>query len=158
MKKLAILATIIVLVTIISAYFFLTSNAPSSLLSETAPLVDMNLVPSGQLNATQGGVTRVNVTLTSLNMNETTIPLSLVLQTYDNEPLDSSVTKEELFSSTFTVNPIVLESNDTITSVLTLHVGEAAPSGKYTFFVELGNSQIHHLVGTMFDLAVAPSS
>jgi hypothetical protein len=118
----------------------------------------MNLAQSGQLNITQGGVTRINVTLTSLNMNETTIPLSLILQTYDNEPLDSAATKEELFSSTFTVNPIVLESNDTVTSVLTLHVGEAAPAGKYTFLVELGNSQIFHLTGTTFDLTVAPSS
>ncbi len=158
MKKLAILTIALIIVTIISAYYFLKSDAPLSLLSETSPLIAMNLVPSGQLNITQGSVTRINVTLTSLNMNETTIPLSLVLQNYDNEPLDSSVTKEELFGSTFTINPILLKSNDTITSVLTLHVGDAAPSGKYTFLVELGNFQIHHLTGTTFDLAVAPSS
>jgi hypothetical protein len=158
MKKLTILTIALIIVTIISAYYFLKSDAPSSLLSETSPLVAMNLVPSGQLNITQGSVTRINVTLTSLNMNETTIPLSLVLQNYDNEPLDSSVTKEDLFGSTFTINPILLKSNDTITSVLTLHVGDAAPSGKYTFLVELGNSQIHHLTGATFDLAVAASS
>jgi len=158
MKKLAILATVIIVVTIISAYYFLTSNAPSPLLNETTPLVDMKLAPTGQLNTTQGGVTHINVTLTSLNMNETEIPLSLILQTYDNEPLDSSTTKEKLFSATFTVNPIVLESNDTVTSVLTLHVAEAAPAGKYTFLVELGNSQIHHVTGTTFDVAVESSS
>jgi hypothetical protein len=157
MKKLAILTTIIILVTIIIAYYFLTSNDPSSLPQKTAPLVDMNLAPSGQLNATQGGITRVNVTLTSLNMNETTIPLSLVLQAYDNEPWDSSTQQEKPFSSTFTLNPIALESNETKTSVLTLHIGETAPSGKYTFLVELGNAQTHHLVGTTFDLVVAPS-
>jgi hypothetical protein len=157
MKKLVILATVIILVTIISAYYFLTANEPSSLPYTPAPLVDMNLAPSGQLNVTQGGVTIVNVTLTSLNMNETTIPLSLVLQAYDNEPCDSSISQEELFSSTFTLNPIVLESNGTKASVLTLHVGEAAPLGRYTFLVELGNAQIHHLVGATFDLVVAPS-
>ena len=158
MKKLAIIATVIIVVTIMSAYYFFTSNAPSPLLSETTPLVNMNLAPSGQLNATQGGIIRLNVTLTSLNMNETEIPLSLILQTYNDEPLNSPAIKEELFSSTFTVNPIVLESNDTVTSVLTLHVTEAAPAGKYTFLIELGSSQIHHLTGTTFDLAVAPSS
>jgi len=158
MKKLAIITIVLIAVTIASAFYFLKSNAPSSLLSETSPLVVMNLVPSGQLNITQGSVTRVNITLTSLNMNETTIPLGLVLQNYDNEPLDSSVTKEELFSSTFTINPILLKSNDTVTSILTLHAGDVTPSGKYTFLVELGNSQIHHLTGTTFDLAVAPSS
>jgi len=158
MKKLTILTIALIIVTIISAYYFLKSDAPSSLLSETSPLVAMNLVPSGQLNITQGSVTCINITLTSLNMNETTIPLSLVLQNYDNGPLDSSVAKEDLFGSTFTINPILLKSNDTITSVLRLHVGNAAPSGKYTFLVELGNSQIHHFPGTTFDLAVAPSS
>jgi hypothetical protein len=157
MKKLVILATVIILVTIISAYYFLTANEPSSLPYKATPLVDMSLTPSGQLNVTQGGVTIVNVTLTSLNMNETTIPLSLVLQAYDNEPCDSSISQEELFSSTFTLNPIVLESNGTKASVLTLHVGEAAPLGRYTFLVELGNAQMHHLVGTTFDLVVAPS-
>ena len=158
MKKLPILATVIIIVTIISAYYFLTANTPSPLLSEPTPLLDMKLAPTGQLNTTQGGVTRINVTLTSLNMNETEIPLSLILQTYDNEPLDSAAIKEELFSSTFTVNPIILESNDTVTSVLTLHVSEATPAGKYTFLVELGNSQIHHVTGTTFDLAIEPSS
>jgi hypothetical protein len=158
MKKLAILATVIIVATVISAYYFLTSNSPSPQLSETTPLVDMSLAPSAQMNTNQGGVARINVTLTSLNLNKTEIPLSLVLQTYGNEPSDSSIAKEELFSSTFTVNPIVLESNDTITSVLTLHVAETAPPGKYTFLVELGNTQIHHLTGTTFDLAVAPSS
>jgi hypothetical protein len=158
MKKLTILATVIIIVTVISAYYFLTSNTPSPLLSEPTPLLDMKLMPTGQLNTTQGGITRLNITLTSLNMNKTEIPLSLILQTYDNEPLDSAVSKEELFSSTFTVNPIVLETNDTVTSVLTLHVAEATPAGKYTFLVELGSSQIHHVTGTTFDLAVAPSS
>ncbi len=158
MKKLAILTTALIIVTIASTYFFLNSNTSSSFLSETSPLVAMKLVPSDQLNITQGGVTRLNVTLTSLNMNETTIPLSLVLQTYENKPLNASITREKLFSSTFTVNPIFLEPNDTVTSMLTLHVGDAAPSGKYTFLVELGNLQIHQLTGNTFDLAVAPSS
>ena len=158
MKKLPILATVIILVAIISAYFFLTSNRSSSLSNKPTPLVNMNLAPSGQRNATQGGVTRINVTVTSLNMNETTIASSLVLQDYDNEPWHSSTTQEELFSSTFTLNPMVLESNETKKSVLTLHIGEAASVGRYTFLVELGNAQIHHLVGTTFELVVSASS
>ena len=158
MKRRATLAAVIIAVTVISAYYFLTSNLPSPQLSETPPLVVMNLAPSGQLNINQGGVARINVSLTSLNLNKTEIPLSLVLQTYGNQPSNSSTAKEELFSSTFTVNPIVLDSNETTTSVLTLHVAETAPPGKYTFLIELGNTQIHHLTGTTFDLAVAPSS
>jgi hypothetical protein len=158
MKKLVILTTVIILVTIISAYYFLTFNTLSPPLNHPTPLMDMKLMPTEQLNTTQSGIIRINVTLTSLNMNKTEIPLSLILQNYDNEPLDSAVTKEEIFSSTFTVNPIVLKTNDTVTSVLTLHVAEAAPTGKYTFLVELGSSQIHHVTGTTFDLAVAPSS
>ena len=158
-KLAAVLTTVIILVTIISAYYFFESNESRSLpYKKNPPLVDINLAPSGQLNATQGGVISINVTLASLNINETTIPLSLVLQAYNNEPWDSSISQNELFSSTFTINPIVLKANETKASILTLHVAEGTPIGRYTFLVEMGNSQIHHLIGTTFDLVVAPSS
>jgi len=152
----AVLTAIIVIVAIVSAYYFLESNSHQlSSPSKAPPLVGLTLAPSGSLNATQGGVTSVNVTLTSLNMSETTIPLSLVLEAYDNEPLDSSVDKGDLFSSTFSLNPIVLQSNETKTSVLTLHVAEGAPIGKYAFLVELGNTQIHNVLGATLEVTVA---
>lgn len=151
----AVLTAIIVIAAIISAYYFLESNSHQSLPSKASPLVELNLAPSGSLNTTQGGVTSVNVTLTSLNMSETTIPLSLVLEAYDNEPLDSSVDKGDLFSSTFSLNPIVLQSNETKTSVLTLHVAEGVPIGKYAFLVELGNTQIHNVLGATLEVTVA---
>jgi hypothetical protein len=153
----AVLTAIIVIAAIVSAYYFLESNSHPSLPSKPLPLVEVDLAPSGNLNTTQGGVTSVNVTLTSLNMSETTIPLSLVLQAYDNNPLDSSTDKKALFSSTFSLNPIVLPSNETKTSVLTLHVAKEAPTGKYTFLVELGNSQITHISGATLKVTVAPS-
>jgi uncharacterized membrane protein len=157
-KQLAtVLTIIIVIVAITSAYIFVASNGPPSPLSKPLPLVELNLAPSGSLNVTQGGVTSVNVTLTSLNMSETTIPLSLVLQAYNNEPWNASITKEELFSSTFTLNPVVLEVNETRTSVLTLHVAEDVSTGKYAFLVELGNTEIHHVLGATLELNVAPS-
>jgi hypothetical protein len=152
----AVLAIIIVMVTVISAYYFLESNSQPSPLSKPLPLVELNLAPSGSLNVSQGGVTSVNVTLTSLNMSETEIPLSLVLQAYNNEPWASPISKEELFSSTFTPNPIVLKSNETKTAVLTMHIGEDVPIGEYAFLVELGNAEIHHLVGATLELNVAP--
>ena len=151
----AVLAIIIVIVAIISAYYFLESNSQQSSLSKPLPLVELNLTPSGSLNATQGGVTSVNVTFTSLNMSETSIPLSLVLQGYDNELWDSSVSKEALFSSTFSLNPVVLKSNETKTSVLTLHVAEDVPIGKYAILVELGNTQIHNVLGATLEVTVA---
>jgi hypothetical protein len=152
----AILTVIIVIVAILSAYYFLESDSHQlSSLSKAPPLVDLTLAPSGSRNANQGGVASVNVTLTSLNMSETTIPLSLILQAYNNEPLDSLVDKEDLFSSTFSLNPIVLKANETKTSVLTLHVPEDVPRGKYTFLVELGNTQIHHVLGATLEVTVA---
>ena len=151
----AVLTIIIVIAAVISAYYFLESNSRRSSPSKASPSVEVNLAPSGSLNATQGGVTSVNVTLTSLNMSETTIPLSLVLQAYDNEPLVSSIDKEDLFSSTFSVNPIVLKTNETETSVLTLHVAEDVPIGKYTFLVELGNTQVHNVLGATLEVTVA---
>jgi len=157
MQLAAVLAIIIVIVAIISAYYFLESNSQHSSLSKPLPLVELNLAPSGSLNATQCGVTSINVTFTSLNMSETSIPLSLVLQGYDNKLWDSSVPKEGLFSSTFSLNPVVLKSNETKTSVLTLHVAEDVPIGKYAFLVELGNTQIHHVLGATLELTVAPS-
>ena len=151
----AVLTIIIVIAAVISAYYFLESNSRRSSPSKASPSVEVNLAPSGSLNATQGGVTSVNVTLTSLNMSETSIPLSLVLQAYDNEPLVSSIDKEDLFSSTFSVNPIVLKTNETETSVLTLHVAEDVPIGKYAFLVELGNTQIHNVLGATLEVTVA---
>jgi hypothetical protein len=150
----AVLTIIIVIVATISAYYFLESNSHESSPSKASPL-ELNLAPSGILNTTQGGVTSVNVTLTSLNMSETSIPLSLVLQTYDNKPVDSSSDKEDLFSSTFSVNPIVLKTNETETSVLTLHVAEDVPIGKYAFLVELGNTQIHNVLSATLEVTVA---
>jgi hypothetical protein len=117
--------------------------------------VEVNLAPSGSLNATQGGVKSVNVTLTSLNINETAIPLSLVLQDHDTESLDSSIDKEELFSSTFSLYPVVLKANKTPTSVLALDVTEDAPTGKYVFLVELGNTQIHEDLSDLLEVTVA---
>src|SRR4030042_3265516 len=152
-----VLTIIVVIAAIRSAYYFLASNNQPSPLAKDPPLVELNLAPSGALNATQGGVTSVNVTFTSLNMSETAIPLGLVLQAYNNEPWNSSINKEELFSSTFTLNPVVLKSNETKTSVLTLHVAEDVPIGKYAFLVELGNTQIHHVLGATLELTVAPS-
>lgn len=151
----AVLTVIIVIAAIVSAYYFLESNSQPSSLSKPLPLVDLKLAPSGSLNATQGGVTSVNVTLTSLNMSETTMPLSLVLQAYNDESWDSSVSKEGMFSSTFSLNPVVLPSNETKTSVLTLHVAEDVPTGKYTFLVELGNTQIHNVLGATLEVTVA---
>jgi hypothetical protein len=156
-KIATVLTIIVVIAAILSAYYFLASNEPKpQSFSRDLPLIDINLAPSGQLNATQGGVTNVNITLTSLNMSKTSIPLSLVLQAYDNKPLDSPISNSELFSSTFTLNPIVLEANETKTSSLTLHVVEGTPTGKYTFLVELGNAEIHHLSGATLELNVAP--
>jgi hypothetical protein len=151
----AVLTTIIVIAAVISAYYFLESNSRRSSPSKASPSVEVNLAPSGSLNATQGGITSVNVTFTSLNMNETTIPLSLVLQGYDNKPLDYSINKEGLFSSTFSLNPVVLEANKTATSVLTLHVAEDASTGKYAFLVELGNTQIHEDLSAILEVNVA---
>ena len=151
----AVLTTIIVIAAVISAYYFLESNSRPSLPSNASPSVEVKLAPSGSSNAIQGGVTSVNVTLTSLNINETTIPLSLVLQDYDNEPLASSINKNELFSSTFSLNPVVLEANKTATSVLTLHVAEDAPTGKYAFLVELGNTQIHEDLSAILEVTVS---
>jgi hypothetical protein len=155
-KLVAVLTVIVVTATILSAYYFLTSDEPMpQSFSRDFPLIEVNLAPSGQLNATQGGVTSVNVTITSLNISETSIPLSLVLQAYDNEPLDSPISNSEQFSSTFSLNPIVLETNETKTSRLTMHVAEGVPTGKYTFLIELGNAQIHHLSGATLELNVA---
>jgi hypothetical protein len=151
----AALTTIIVIAAVIGAYYFLESNSRRSLPSKASPSVEVNLAPSRSLNATQGGVTSVNVTLTSLSINETAIPLSLVLQDYDNEPLDSSINKEELFSSTFSLNPVVLEANETATSVLTLHVAEDAPTDKYAFLIELGNTQIYEDLSAILEVIVA---
>lgn len=152
-----VLTIIIVILTIISAYYFLKFNSHQSSPSKASPLVELNLAPSGGLNATQGGVTSVNVALTSLNMSETSIPLSLVLQAYDNEPVDSSIDKGDFFSSTFSVNPIVLKTNETETSVLTLHVAEDVPIGKYAFLVEMGNTQIYNVIDATLEVTVAAS-
>jgi hypothetical protein len=152
----AVLTIIIVIAAILSAYYFIESNSQPASPSEAPPLLEISLAPSGSLNATQGGVTSVNVTFTSLNMSETSIPLSLVLQAYNNTLWDSSVDEEDLFSSTFSLNPVVLKSNETETSVLTLFVAEGAPTGKYTFLVELGNAQVHPVPSVTFELTVTP--
>jgi hypothetical protein len=96
-KLVAVLTIIVVTAAILSAYYFLEFNGPMpQSFSGDLPLIEINLAPSGQLNATQGGVASVNVIITSINMSETSIPLSLVIQAYDNKPLDSPMSNSEL--------------------------------------------------------------
>ena len=109
------------------------------------PLLDVNL-STWRENITQGSTLKVNVTLISRADQELTIPIeNLKLAGFNNTAWDNPIPQNKLFNYTFSNNELVLQPNESKSTVLTLEIAEDAPLVQYLFYIELGNSQITNL-------------
>jgi cell division protein FtsL len=109
------------------------------------PLLDVNL-STWRENVTQGSTLKVNVTLISRADQELTIPIeNLKLAGFNNTAWDNPIPQNKLFNYTFSNNELVLQQNESKSTVLTLEIAEDAPLVQYLFYIELGNSQITNL-------------
>jgi hypothetical protein len=109
------------------------------------PLLDVNL-STWRENVTQGSTLKVNVTLISRADQELTIPIeNLKLAGFNNTAWDNPIPQNKLFNYTFSNNELVLQPNESKSTVLTLEIAEDAPLVQYLFYIELGNSQITNL-------------
>ena len=70
--------------------------------------------------------------------------------------MDAPLTEEEVFSSAFEPNPLILQPHGSNSSLLTVNLAEDAPLGAYVFYVELGDSQETHVEETSFIVDVNP--
>ncbi len=121
------------------------------------PLLDASLSSSGD-NVTQGSTLQVTVTLTSRTDQELTIPINLTLAGFNNTAWDNSIPQNQLFNYTFSTNELVLQPNESKSTVLTLEIAEDAPLVDYLFHVELGNWQITDLGGISLPVKVTPKA
>ena len=128
-------------------------------ISHPNPLLDVNVSSLGEedMNVTQGSTLQVNVTLTSLTVQELTIPIqNLTLSGFNNTSWDNSIPQNELLNYTFSTNQLVLQPHESTSVVVTLEIAEDAPLVQYLFTVELGNSQVTHIGGISIIVGVTP--
>jgi hypothetical protein len=120
------------------------------------PLLDVNL-STWRENVTQGSTLKVNVTLISRADQELTIPIeNLKLAGFNNTAWDNPIPQNKLFNYTFSNNELVLQQNESKSTVLTLEIAEDAPLVQYLFYIELGNSQITQLEAVSLTIGVTP--
>ena len=120
------------------------------------PLLDVNL-STWRENITQGSTLKVNVTLISRADQELTIPIeNLKLAGFNNTAWDNPIPQNKLFNYTFSNNELVLQPNESKSTVLTLEIAEDAPLVEYLFYIELGNSQITQLEAVSLTIGVTP--
>jgi cell division protein FtsL len=120
------------------------------------PLLDVNL-STWRENVTQGSTLKVNVTLISRADQELTIPIeNLKLAGFNNTAWDNPIPQNKLFNYTFSNNELVLQPNESKSTVLTLEIAEDAPLVEYLFYIELGNSQITQLEAVSLTIGVTP--
>ena len=120
------------------------------------PLLDANL-STWRENVTQGSTLKVNVTLISRADQELTIPIeNLKLAGFNNTAWDNPIPQNKLFNYTFSNNELVLQPNESKSTVLTLEIAEDAPLVEYLFYIELGNSQITQLEAVSLTIGVTP--
>ena len=120
------------------------------------PLLDVNL-STWRENVTQGSTLKVNVTLISRADQELTIPIeNLKLAGFNNTAWDNPIPQNKLFNYTFSNNELVLQPNESKSTVLTLEIAEDAPLVQYLFYIELGNSQITQLEAVSLTIGVTP--
>jgi hypothetical protein len=150
-----ILITATILVSLVAAFFIRSTEPPDG----APPLISVDLEPSVPLrngNITQGMAFTVNITLNSFADKELTIPIDLSLEDLKNVGWLPPLTEEEVFSSAFEPNPLILQPHRTNSSLLTVNLAEDAPLGAYVFYVELGNSQETRVEKTSFTVDVNP--
>jgi hypothetical protein len=120
------------------------------------PLLYVNL-STWRENITQGSTLKVNVTLISRADQELTIPIeNLKLAGFNNTAWNNHIPQNKLFNYTFSNNELVLQPNESKSTVLTLEIAEDAPLVEYLFYIELGNSQITQLEAVSLTIGVTP--
>lgn len=182
-----VLAIVLVsLIAVVSYHFFPTQETPSNgAISHTPWLLDVRLshypetTRSNEFNITKGETIKINVTLSShSNDTEFTIPLYLSVEAFENQPLSPSIlitsppspypvlpypsyeqssTAPKPFEASFDPNPLIIKPGESRTTILTITTLEAAEEGKYTMFVQLGNSEQTGLAAANIRLEVMPS-
>jgi hypothetical protein len=75
-----------------------------------------------------------NITLTSYN---STISYDRYID-WDNRNWNRSLVQETVFNYTCSLNPVILQSNETVSTIITLQWANDAPVGRYTIDVTLG--------------------
>jgi hypothetical protein len=173
-RLLLVIAVSLILFSIIVVYFTVKySRKSESFPEKLPPLIDIEeeLITPRDINIKQGMSFAVNVTVFSETDKELLIPFSLSalryrepnpeatsgLEPYPEPTTDLSYIIEATeFTYSYEPSSIVLKPGDVMSSVLTVKLFEDAPVGDYQFFIELGNSDVHHLAGTWFDIDVYP--
>jgi hypothetical protein len=144
---------IIIIATILASAVVAFSIRSAEPPDEALPLIAIDMESSVPLrggNITQGMAFTVNITISSFAGKELTIPLRLSLEDLENVGWMPPLTEEEVFSSAFEPNPLILQPHGSNSSLLTVNLAEDAPLGAYVFNVELGNSQETRVEGTSF--------
>ena len=144
-----IIITTIILVTIIVVFFIRSAEPPG----EAPPLIAVDMKSSMPLrggNITQGMAFTVNITISSFADKELTIPLGLSLEGLADVGWMPPLTAEEVFSSVFEPETLILQPHGSSSSLLTVNLAEDAPLGAYVFYIELGDSQETRVARTSF--------
>jgi hypothetical protein len=128
-------------------------------------------------NITQGNIITINVDLLlGSNQKELTIPLYLLVSSFENKPIskiitsppkpypvlpwpdhDDSPNMTKPFEATFNPNPLTIKPNQNMSTTLTIVTLDDTQLGEYTLFVELGEWKQTATGGVKFNLMVLPN-
>jgi hypothetical protein len=170
---LSVITVSLILFSILFVYFAVEySRRRESLPEKVGPLINIEEeeLPRRDSKITQGTSFDVNVTVCSETDKELLIPFSLSAIRYaeppnpkptsDLEPPKPTSELNEIEATEFTYSyepsSIILKPGDVKSTILTVELFEDASVGDYTFFIELGDSDVHHVAGTWFNIVVYP--
>jgi len=117
----------------------------------------LNPADYGTTKITQGAIFQQNLTVLSKAEIQIQIPLSLKLTGYNNSAYTSSTPQDRIFNYTFNPNLLVINPDESQSSIITIEVANDAPLGLYVLNIELGNASLTHLSGHTFFVNVTIS-
>lgn len=148
-RKLLVASTtivVILLLGIVLVIFHFNNSQQPQIPYKHPPMITGIYSPSSFLNASQGSTFQVNITQTSLLDTELSLPFeSLEIMAYNDST--AQIPKGELFSYSFSKNPLIIPPNGTNSTILTVTMAGDAPIGKYLFYIKYGNSNITYVGG-----------
>ena len=90
------------------------------------------------MNISQGTTLQANLTFTSKNNQQLSIPIeNLKLSTY-NEEVETSIIQEKVFNYSFSLSHLTLKPSMSNSTILTISLAQDAPIGRYELALNIG--------------------
>jgi hypothetical protein len=154
-KLLAVFSVVIILLLVFAVAISLTNNSqPPQMPNKHPPMITQTFTLGSFPSVSQGSTFQINITIDSLLETELPLPFeNLYIMAFNDSSAD--IPQGQLFTYSFSENPLLIPANGTNTSTLTITLADNASIGKYLFYLNYGNSNLTYVGGNSFIVNVA---